>query len=155
MRDGRDHTFNEHDQGFYNFTQSHYYDVSNIKPEFWHKKHLQLSRLRFNIKLYAWEGMYFDNNGRSQGKVQQMTDEWIDENFDKEDLKLFKEHAIKMNQKFLRIPVGDIIDVKPSMMISQNPTVKYQPETNPVCAYAALASTLHYLKHKAEAKMIM
>ena len=41
------------------------------------------------------------------------------------------------------------------MMISQNPTVEYQQEANPVCAYAALASTLHYLKHKAEAKMIM
>ena len=99
--------------------------------------------------------MYFDNNGRSQGKFQQMTDEWIEENFDKEDLKLVKEHAIKVIQKFLRIPVGDIIDVKPTMMISQNPKVKYQQEANPVCAYAALASTLHYLKHEAEAKLTM
>ena len=99
--------------------------------------------------------MYFDNNGRSQGKFQQMTDEWIDEIFDKEDLKLQKEHAIKVNQKFLRIPVGDIIEVKPTMMISQNPTVQYKQEANPVSAYAALASALHYLKHKAEAKLIM
>ena len=49
-----------------------------------------------------------------------------------------------MNQKFLRIPVGDIIDVKPTMMIIHNPTVEYQQEANPVCAYAALASSLHY-----------
>ena len=41
------------------------------------------------------------------------------------------------------------------MMISQNPTVEYQQEANPVRAYAALASTLHYLKHEAEAKLIM
>ena len=66
MRDRKDHTFNEHDQGFYTFTQSHYYDVSSFKPEFRLKEHLQISRLRFNIKLDAWEGMYFDNNGRSQ-----------------------------------------------------------------------------------------
>ena len=103
----------------------------------------------------AWEGMYFDNNGRSQRKFQQMTDKWIEENFDKEDLKLLKEHAIKVNQKFLRIPVGDIIDVKPTMMISQKPTVEYKQEANPVCTYAALASTLHYWKHQAKTKLIM
>ena len=90
VRDRKDHTFNEHDQGLYNFTQSHYYDVSSFKSEFRLKEHLQISRLRFNTKLNAWEGMYFDNNGRSQGEFQQMTDEWIDENFDKEDLKLLK-----------------------------------------------------------------
>ena len=100
VRDKKDHTFNEHDQGFYNFTQSHYYDVSSFKPEFRLKEHLQISRLKFNTKLNAWEGMYFDNNGRSQGKFQQMTDEWIDEIFDKENLKLLKEHAIRVNQKF-------------------------------------------------------
>ena len=31
VRDRKDHSFNEHDQGFYNFAQSHYYDVSNYK----------------------------------------------------------------------------------------------------------------------------
>ena len=41
------------------------------------------------------------------------------------------------------------------MMINQNPTVKYQQEANPVCAYAALANTLHYLKSEAEAKLFM
>ena len=66
-----------------------------------------------------------------------------------------KEHAIRVNQKFFRIPVGDIIDDKPTLMISQNRIVQYKQEANPVCAYTALASTLHHLKHKAEAKLIM
>ena len=87
--------------------------------------------------------MYFDNNGRLQGKFHQLTDEWIEENFNKEDLKLLEDHAINVNQKFIRTPVGDIFDVKPTIMISQNPTVEYKQEANPVCAYAVLASTLH------------
>ena len=67
-----------------NYDIKDYYDVSRFKPEFRFKEHLQISRLRFNIKLEAWEGMHFDNNVRSQVKFQQMTDEWIDKNFDKE-----------------------------------------------------------------------
>ena len=137
LRDKRD-TFNEHVQVFYDLTQSHYNDVQdNFKKEFCLKEHLQISRLLFNIKLNAWEIMYFDNNGKSQGKFQHMTDKWIEENFDKEDLKLLIEHAIKVNQKFIGIPVGYIIDVNPTMMISQNPIVECKLEANPVCAYAA------------------
>ena len=60
-----------------------------------------------------------------------------------------------MNQKFLRIPVGDIIEINPTMSIINNPTIRYQQEANPVCAYAALASVLYYFEFKIEAENIM
>ena len=50
------------------------------------------------------------------------------------------------NSNFLMVPVGDVIDIKPTMDISKNPLIKYMNNEDGICAFASFSSTLHYLK---------
>ena len=98
--------------------------------------------------------MYFDS-GDDQPKYEILDTTWVNSNFDANILDVFKKHSVSCRHKFLRLPLGDAIDVKPTMNIDSNPIVKYQQEPVPVCAYAAIASCLFHFEYFNEAKSIM
>jgi hypothetical protein len=56
--------------------------------------------------------------------------------------------------KFLEVPVGDVIDVHPTMDISKNPSIRYLQEKHDICVFASLASIIYYNGMIAEAENI-
>lgn len=58
-------------------------------------------------------------------------------------------------QRFVEMPIGDNIEIFPTMDISCNPIVKYKNNESSICAFASLASALHYRGHVAAADALM
>ena len=64
------------------------------------------------------------------------------------------EEGEKGSRKFIRLPVGALIDVVPTMDISKNPSVGFQQKGMDTCAYSSLASALYYLGYTEEAVLL-
>jgi hypothetical protein len=87
--------------------------------------------------------------------ITDLTDEWVNENFDEKMLQDLKDLADAEVTKFVSLPPGDYYDVKPTMDISKNPQLAYLNNENDICVYASLASALIYWKFNEDAKVIM
>jgi hypothetical protein len=104
--------------------------------------HHQISRIRYNKFKDEWEGVQLEEN--NQLTLTKLSTQWVKKNFTKY-WRTFQNIGIEGCQKFLSVPVGDVIEVKPTMDISKNPIVKYQQEKEDICVFASLASVLiHY-----------
>ena len=50
-----------------------------------------------------------------------------------------REQSLNNSNKFLSVPVGDMITIKPTMIISGDTIIKYKNNENGICALAALS----------------
>jgi hypothetical protein len=99
--------------------------------------------------LKKWEGIQLENNDQHQ--IVTLSEKWVKRNF-KQYWQSFLEISENGMQKFLDVPLGDIIEVEPTMDISNNPKLKYLQSNKDICVFASLASFLHYKGYVDEAK---
>lgn len=148
--------FDESIIGNIEHVQTHYYTCRNKGFKFVKSKK-QISKIKYMQATNRWVGIENENCHESNNftKTVLLTENWINENFDEEKIQFLKDMSIKNNNKFLSVPIGDIIQVKPTMTISHNPIIKYKNNESGICAYASLASALHYLQYFELAEIII
>ena len=108
----------------------------------------EISKIRWNSDKKEWEGIYqqpIPGTDRTDAAVTKLTTEWVNKCFTPTQITAFHDAAIKGQRKFLRVPVGDLIEVEPTMDISMNPKIAYRNNESEICAYASFASALHYM----------
>ena len=147
--DRYDPEFKNEDQGILGKIQMNY--VNTRCRNFKMQEHYQISRIRFNVKKNEWEGVQFENDQTLS--VVKLNEKWVISNFPKYH-KFFKAKSIEGSNKFLQVPIGDVIDVHPTMDISNNPSVKYLQGQNDICVFASLASILHFNGMILEAEIV-
>ena len=137
--DRYDPQFKSEDQGHLGKLQMTHFNTrcKNFKI----REHYQISRIRFNNKKGEWEGVQLE--GKGDFFIVKLKEKWVMKNFPKY-WEFFKKRSIEGDRKFLVVPVGDVIDVIPTMDISKNPCMKYLQDKRDICVFASLASVLHY-----------
>jgi hypothetical protein len=109
----------------------------------------QISRLRYRIEDDTWHGYQIVDK-----KVVVLETIWVMQQFPEDVIDRCIDEARRGNREFIRLPVGDVIEVVPTMDISRNPIVKYQQGNLDICAFASLASALFHLGWTEEAKLL-
>jgi hypothetical protein len=108
----------------------------------------QVSRLRYRPEDNTWLGYQLKDH-----KVTVLEEEWVMKLPEKVRRRALEE-AEKGNRKFIPMPVGDIIEVIPTMDISRNPIVQFQQKDLDTCAFSSLASALFYLGYVEQAVLL-
>ena len=107
---------------------------------------LQISRLKYIHETNKWIGIENEKCESSihNQKTVVLNYDWVQKNFNKQTIIEMKNYSMN-NNKFLRVPVGDFIKIKPTMNILLNPIINFKNNNKGICAFASLSSTLHYL----------
>jgi hypothetical protein len=147
--DKLDKDFKLEEQGVIGKVQMQYENVRSYNFKI--MEHLEISRIRYNIHKNQWEGIQRETNGTIL--MTTLREDWVQTNFPKY-WEIFKNLSMKGMQGFLNVPVGDIIDVEPTMDVSNNPAIKYQQGQEDICIFSSLASILYYLGFVNESEII-
>jgi hypothetical protein len=104
-----------------------------------------VSRLRYRMEDNIWLGYELKDR-----RVCVLEESWV-MNLPERCRNRALEEAKKGNTKFIRLPVGDIIKVVPTMDISMNPPVRFQLRDLDTCAFSSFSSALYHLGFMEEA----
>lgn len=147
--DRYDPDYNQIDQGRLNKVQMFYLNTRSFGIKI--QEHLQISRIRFNIHNNSWEGVQREDG--SEFEITKLSEKWVKRNFP-QHWQTFLTISRNGMQKFLSVPVGDIIEVTPTMDTSMNPVLKYVQSSKDICVFASLGSYLHYYGYVLEAETV-
>jgi hypothetical protein len=156
--DRKDEDYDEDELGRYVFPQPRYVYCrsKNLKLPM---TEIQISRIKYDTKTKTFYGIEqepsIDDPKNFHPKYINLKQSWIKENFTPNQINFFKEEAERGNSRFLSVPLGDKIEIKPTMDISSNPLILYQNNESAICAFASFASVLHYLEFYNEARRLM
>jgi hypothetical protein len=147
--------FNKEDIGDIDKDQTYYFSCSKKGYKF-DTTSKQISRLKYVHEKNKWIGVETENCDTAKDGLHTVVlpNAWVEFNFLPEHVALLKEQSFNNNNKFLRVPVGDMITIKPTMIILGNPIIKYKNNEKGICAFAALSSTLHFLGYNELSKLI-
>lgn len=149
IRDKEDPRYVKEDQGQLGKVQMFYWNTRTYRSKI--MEHYQISRIRYNIHNKNWEGIQLEDGASVQ--IVQLPEKWVKKTF-RTSWETFMRISMNGMQKFLDVPVGDIIQVTPTMDISNNPRLKYLQSDKDICVFASLASYLYYYGYINEAQLI-
>jgi len=140
-------------RGLRDFPQIVYWDLQHDEV-FRHIKYTynetlcQISMIRYRKEDDKWLGYQKVDN-----RVIELDEDWV-YNFPEHVRVRAMEESEKGSNKFIRLPLGDVIEVFPTMDVSKNPLVRYQQGYLDTCAFSSLASALFQLDFVEEARTL-
>jgi len=155
--DRSDWAYNETHLGKIEFPQVYYF---NCRNDNYHLEVIerQISRIKYDTMKDKWFGIEREadpNDANAAPEIVALDFRWIRQNFSDAEIKQFQQRALNGTKKFLQVPVGDRIEVIPTMDTSMNPPIQFQNNESSICAFASLSSALYHLDYKTEANNLM
>ena len=111
-------------------------------------------RIKYNPVKKKWFGME-SSVQPGKGKVVPLQESWVRENFTSNVRKHIMAVGERGKESFLETPLGDVIEVVPTMDIAMNPIIKYPNNEHAVCAFASYACVLNHLELLEECEEVL
>jgi hypothetical protein len=145
--------FDKKTQGTIDHMQIHYLNMRSSHI-YVNLAETHIVRIKYNPVKKKWLGME-SSVVPGQGKVVPLQESWVRENFSPHVIKHIKCVGERGKESFLETPVGDVIEVVPTMDITMNPIIKYCNNEHEVCAFAAYACVLNHFALLEECEKIL
>ena len=135
----------------------------NIYREFPNNKYtyntttVQISKMRYDTHKDMFFGIEkTDKNNRAE-KVVPLETSWVEETWKNQPHAIHQiiQKAIDGKTCFIEVPIGDPVELKPTMDITGNPLIRYPQGDEHTCVYSSLASAMFILNYTDEARAVI
>ena len=118
---------------------------------------VQVTKIRWDIYKEKFYGIEETDGENRAVKIVPLPVDWVEQTYKNRPgaIEQIKEKAEDGKNQFIRVPVGDAFDLKPTMDIASNPAIRFPQGDQPTCAYSSLASALFYLSYTDEADAVI